>query len=234
MSLGLLDNQSHCSLSSAFSVHCLIFFALKSATTSSIRLKRGLPFLLPINSLPSIILLGIAPASILFTWPSHLILCAFVNFTISSVKVKSWINYTSLEYATLIHNLLVILSFRSFNDDTSASDVAQCRMKYGEVKIWKKVFVSLSEYCLGTFLERMEFKAGAVIKKLRELLLHQNGVTRPRQTISLCNWHWSAYLPARDPSAERDERTSPTWSRPAPERPPAIRGCTTPVPVLVG
>ena len=72
--LASLTISLHCSLSSAFSVHCLIFIALKSATTSSIHLKRGLP---------SIIILVIAPASIPFTWPSHLILCTFINFTIS-------------------------------------------------------------------------------------------------------------------------------------------------------
>ena len=89
VSLRLLTTSLHCSLSSAFSVHCLIFIALKSATTSSIHLKRRLPFLLPVNGLPSIILLGIAPASILFTWPSHLMLCAFMNFT-SSKHVEAW------------------------------------------------------------------------------------------------------------------------------------------------
>ena len=56
----------HCCLSFVFSIHCFIFITFKSATTSSIHLKRGLPLLLPINSLPSIIFLGIALTSILF------------------------------------------------------------------------------------------------------------------------------------------------------------------------
>jgi len=75
----------HCSLSFVFSIHCLIFITFKPATTSSIYLARGLPLLRPINSLPSIIFLGIAPTSILSTCPSHLILWAFMNFTICSL-----------------------------------------------------------------------------------------------------------------------------------------------------
>jgi hypothetical protein len=37
-----------------------------------------------VNNLPSIIFLGIYPASILLTCPSHLIIWAFINFTVSS------------------------------------------------------------------------------------------------------------------------------------------------------
>ena len=53
---------------SIVSIHCFILMAFRSATTSSIHLKGGLPFLLPTNSLPSIIFLGIASSSILFTY----------------------------------------------------------------------------------------------------------------------------------------------------------------------
>ena len=45
----------HFSLSFIFSIHCFIFITFRSATTSSINLRRGPPFLLPINSLPSIV-----------------------------------------------------------------------------------------------------------------------------------------------------------------------------------
>jgi hypothetical protein len=41
-------------------------------------------------------------------------------------------------------------------------------MKCREVRIWKKVVVSHSEYCLGTFLERVEFKTSTVRKKRQE------------------------------------------------------------------
>ena len=64
----------HCSLSFVFSVHCIIFITFKSATTSSIHLKQGLPLLCLVNSVCSIIFLGIAPTPILCTCPSHLIL----------------------------------------------------------------------------------------------------------------------------------------------------------------
>ena len=83
VSLGLLNNQSPF-LSCIASIHCFILIAFRSASASFIHLKQGLPFLLPTNSFPSIIFLGIAPAFILFTCPSHLILWAFINFTISS------------------------------------------------------------------------------------------------------------------------------------------------------
>jgi hypothetical protein len=71
VSLGLLSNQS--SLLSVFRLlHPLLYleYFLNSATSSSIYLKRGLPFLLPMNSLPSTIFLGIAPTSILFICPN--------------------------------------------------------------------------------------------------------------------------------------------------------------------
>ena len=77
------------------------------------------------------------------------------------------------------NHLLVIVIFRSFNDDTSASDVAQCRMKCGEVRIWKKVVLSHSEHCLGTFLERMEFKTGTVLKKSYESYSYTELVSPP-------------------------------------------------------
>ena len=75
----------HFSLSFIFSIHCFIFITYRSATTLSIHLRQGLPFLLPISSPPSIIFLGITPTSIPFTCPRHLILWAFINFTISSL-----------------------------------------------------------------------------------------------------------------------------------------------------
>ena len=53
VSLGIVNSQS-LYLSFIFSIHCLTFITFRSATTSSAHLKRGLPFLLPINSLPSI------------------------------------------------------------------------------------------------------------------------------------------------------------------------------------
>ena len=39
----------HFSISFIFPIHCFIFITFRSATTSPIYLKRGLPFLLPIN-----------------------------------------------------------------------------------------------------------------------------------------------------------------------------------------
>ena len=74
----------HCSLSFIFSIHCFMFITVRSATTSSSHLNQGLPFLLPANNVPSIILRGIASTSILFTWPNYLILWAFINFISSS------------------------------------------------------------------------------------------------------------------------------------------------------
>ena len=76
VSRGLLNNQSPF-LSFIFSIHCFILIALRSVTTSSIHLKRGLPCLLPTNSLPSTIFLGIAPLcycsppKCLCTWPIY-------------------------------------------------------------------------------------------------------------------------------------------------------------------
>ena len=83
VSLGLLNNQSPF-LSIFHLLHPLLYVQyFRSATTSSIHLKWGLPFL-PTNNLPSIIFLGIAPTSILFTCPSHLVLWAFMYYTMSS------------------------------------------------------------------------------------------------------------------------------------------------------
>ena len=68
-----------CPLSFIFSTHCLIFIIFKSAKTPSNHLKRGLPFLLSINNLLCNILRDIAPTSILFTWPNHLIhTCVYI------------------------------------------------------------------------------------------------------------------------------------------------------------
>ena len=86
----------HCSLFFVFSIHFFIFITFKSATTSSIHLKWGLPFLLPMNSLRSIIFLGIAPTSILSTCPNHLILWAFMNLTISFPFTNLFISSLSL------------------------------------------------------------------------------------------------------------------------------------------
>ena len=82
----------HCSLSFVFSIHCFIFITFKSATSSSHH-KRGLPFLLP-----TIIFLGIAPTSFLFACPSHLILWAFINFTISSLFMDLFNSSLFLRY----------------------------------------------------------------------------------------------------------------------------------------
>ena len=87
----------HFSLSFIFSIHCFIFITFRSATTSFIHLKLGLPFLLPTNSLHSITFLGIAPSSILFTCPSHHILWAFTNFAISSALIVHLEELTVME-----------------------------------------------------------------------------------------------------------------------------------------
>ena len=74
----------HWSLFLAFCIHPLIPILLRSAITSSSHLILGLPILLVAYSFPFSTLLGMAVSSILSTWPSHCILCAFIYLTISS------------------------------------------------------------------------------------------------------------------------------------------------------
>ena len=69
----------HRSLFLAFSIHPLIPNLLRSAITSSSHLILGLPILLVAYSFPFSTLLGMAVSSILSTWPSHCILCAFIS-----------------------------------------------------------------------------------------------------------------------------------------------------------
>ena len=69
----------HWSLFLAFSVQPLIPIFLRSSVTSSVHLNLGLPILLFAYSFPFSTLLGMAISSILSTWPSHCILCVFIN-----------------------------------------------------------------------------------------------------------------------------------------------------------
>ena len=96
---GYSSSSSRCSLASstirlhwslflAFSIHPLIPILLISAITSSSHLILGLPILLVAYSFPFSTLLGMAVSSILSTWPSHCILCVFMNLTIYSPPIS--------------------------------------------------------------------------------------------------------------------------------------------------
>ena len=96
--LASLTLSLHWSLFLALSVQPLIPIFLRSSVTSSVHLNLGLPILLFAYSFPFSTLLGMAISSILSTWPSHCILCAFINLTMSSPP-------------TNLHNSLTIVSY---------------------------------------------------------------------------------------------------------------------------
>ena len=89
------------------SVHPLIPILLRSAITSSSHLILCLPILLIVYSFPFSTLFGMAVSSILSTWSSHCILCAFINLTIPSPAMSfSQLIVISYSPYPLIHNLM--------------------------------------------------------------------------------------------------------------------------------
>jgi len=74
----------HTCLSSVFTLQPVIFILLRSSSTWSIHLNLGLPTGLVLYGFYSIIFLVVLVFSILITWATHLSLCDFINFMISS------------------------------------------------------------------------------------------------------------------------------------------------------
>ena len=82
--LGLFDNSiPHLSI---LSLHppASIFILLRSSSTWSIHLNLGLPTGLVLYGFHSVIFLVVLVFSILITWATHLNLCDFINFIIST------------------------------------------------------------------------------------------------------------------------------------------------------
>jgi len=79
---GLSNNTSPFFLSIASSLHLLTPSTWRSLSTSSLTPFLGLP-LRPVPSISRVkIFLGILSSSILSSWPSQIILCPFIHFTI--------------------------------------------------------------------------------------------------------------------------------------------------------
>jgi len=95
MALASSTIRFHWSLFLSFSIHPLIPILLRSAITSSSHLILGLPILLVAYGFLSVLFLGMAVSSILSTWSSHCILCAFINLAISSPPISL---HSSLSY----------------------------------------------------------------------------------------------------------------------------------------
>ena len=74
----------HFFLSATISLHLLTPSTWRSLSTSSFHLFLGLPPLLVPSSSWVKIFLGILSSSILSRWPSQLILCSFIHFTMFS------------------------------------------------------------------------------------------------------------------------------------------------------
>jgi len=90
----------HFSLSITNSLHLLTPSIWRSHSTSSLHPFLGLPLRLVSSSSWAKIFLGILSSSILSRWPSQLILCSFIHFTIFSPLPKS----SSSQFVLLFHS----------------------------------------------------------------------------------------------------------------------------------
>jgi len=90
----------HFSPSFTNSLHLLTPSTWRSLSTSSLHLFLGLPLRLVPSSSSVKILLGIQSSSILSRWPSQLILCPFIHFTI----FFPLLNYSSSRFVLLFHS----------------------------------------------------------------------------------------------------------------------------------
>ena len=82
--LGLFDNSiPHLSILN-FTIQPVIFILLRSSSTWSIHLNLDLPTGLVLCGFHSVIFLAVLVFSNLITWATHLSLCDFINFIISS------------------------------------------------------------------------------------------------------------------------------------------------------
>jgi len=90
----------HFSLSITNSLHLLTSSTWRSLSTSSLHHFLGLPLRLVPSSSWVKIFLGILSSSILSRWPSQLILCPFIHFTIFSPLL----NYSISRFVLLFHS----------------------------------------------------------------------------------------------------------------------------------
>ena len=100
----------HLSVSITNSLHLLTPNTWRSLSTSSLHTFLGLPLRLVPSSSWVKIFLGILSSSILSTWPSQLILCPFIHFTIFSPLFNS----SSSRFVLIFHSSSSYLFFSEY------------------------------------------------------------------------------------------------------------------------